>query len=222
MKLRINIKSVSLLAIIVGALFLVSIGLFAMITHEIVFEKEKEFDHEAFELFKEWSTPATIKISRILAYMGSPYFFIPSYFIIIGWLLFIKRKVDALHVFIIAITSTLLLHSLKAIFGRQRPELPLFEELTNYSFPSGHALSSFIFSAVLIGLIWKGGWRLRWKLSLSILLLTWSLSVGISRIILRYHFASDVLAGFLMGFAWVMFSFYIQRKIIKPAPHRIE
>ena len=215
---KINIKSATLFTLIVAVLFLAAVMMFAYITHEIVFEKEEAFDQRAFEVFTKISTPLIIEISKVLAFLGSPYFFIPAYCVIIGWLVFEKRRVEALHVFIIAVTSTILLHSLKAIFGRQRPHLPLFDELDNYSFPSGHALSSFIFSAVLIRLIWLGNWSRSIKISICILLVLWSLCVGISRIILRYHFASDVLAGFLVGFAWAILSFFVQNRITKRSP----
>jgi undecaprenyl-diphosphatase len=218
---RINIKSATLFGIIIALLFIGSLVLFAFITHEIVFEKEEEFDQKAFQIFSRYSNPVTIEISKILAFFGSPYFFIPAYVVIMSWLFFEKRKREALQVFIIAVTSTILLHSLKAIFGRRRPDLPLFEELTNNSFPSGHALSSFIFCAVLIAIIWKGSWRLAVKIPLCFLLLSWSLAIGISRIILRYHYASDVLAGFLVGFAWVIIAFYIQTRLNKGS-HRFE
>lgn len=212
---RINIKSATVFTILIAALFIGSLIAFAFITHEIVFEKEEEFDREAFRIFDKVSTPFILQASKAFAFLGSPYFFIPAYSIIIGWLLFQKRRIEAFHIFIIAVTSTILLHSLKTIFGRRRPDLPLFEELTNYSFPSGHALSSFIFCAVLIRLIWVGNWEKSIKWSLCILLLAWSLAIGVSRIILRYHYASDVLAGFLVGFAWVLLSFYVQFRLTR-------
>jgi len=220
-RMRINLRSISLLTIVTVILFLGSLGLFALITHEIVLEKEEEFDHAVFQFLEQHTTPFMIRVSEILAYLGSPYFFLPAYFLIIGWLLVVKRKPDALHVAIIAITSTVLLHTLKRVIGRERPALPLLEELTNYSFPSGHALSSFIFCAVLIWLTWKGNWKRSVKIILCLFLLSWSLAIGVSRIVIRYHYASDVIAGFLMGFAWVILSFYIQRKI-GPRNHRIE
>jgi undecaprenyl-diphosphatase len=43
--------------------------------------------------------------------------------------------------------------------------------------------------------------------------LCFSILVGISRIALRYHYASDVLAGFCFGFAWVFIFFLAAKKI---------
>ncbi|HEX2607298.1 MAG TPA: phosphatase PAP2 family protein [Flavisolibacter sp.] len=101
---------------------------------------------------------------------------------------------------------------LKNIFRRHRPEFPLFKELSSYSFPSGHALSSFVFCSVLIWLTWQTHWKPGWKWVLTILLVAFSISIGISRIVLRYHYASDVVAGFSLGFAWVLLSLWVQQK----------
>ena len=206
------IKTISLKAIVVSLLFLVSLGVFALLAHEIVFENEDWIDSRAFLFFKSHSSPAMIKFFKILTFFGSPMFLFPAYVILIVWLLIKKRRADAIDIGIIAITSTVLVHSLKALIGRSRPDLPLFKALTNASFPSGHALSSFIFCSLLIWLIWRTEWNRAWKWVLSSLLILFSLAIGVSRIVLRYHYASDVLAGFCMGFAWVLLSLWLQQK----------
>jgi undecaprenyl-diphosphatase len=47
--------------------------------------------------------------------------------------------------------------------------------------------------------------------------------IGISRIVLRVHYPSDVLAGFCMGFAWVTLLLSLQgqlrRKMHIPSDH---
>jgi undecaprenyl-diphosphatase len=102
---------------------------------------------------------------------------------------------------------------LKELFHRKRPDLPLVRTLDNFSFPSGHALSSFIFCSVLVYLVWKGALKNTWKWILSALLILFSICIGISRIVLRYHYASDVIAGFCLAVAWVIFSLWLERKL---------
>jgi membrane-associated phospholipid phosphatase len=82
----------------------------------------------------------------------------------------------------------------KAAFRRRRPRrgehprpLPLRQPLTS-SFPSGHASAAF-FAAILLGE--KDRWRpLYWAVALT---------VATSRIYVRMHHASDVVAGALVG-----------------------
>ncbi len=207
------LKEVSLKLIIVSVLFLASTIVFVMLAHEVVLEREDLFDSSVFNFFKVYSSPQFIKAMKAITFFGSSYFFVPAYSMLVIYLLAKSRRRDALDVSIIGIISTILLHGLKYFFQRNRPDLPLLKTLNNYSFPSGHALSSFIFCSVLVFLTWKTKWSISMKWLLSILLLLFSLSIGISRIVLRYHFASDVLAGFCLGLAFALLSLWAQKKL---------
>jgi membrane-associated phospholipid phosphatase len=206
-------KNISLEALVFFILFLVSITVFALLAHEVVGENEDWFDTRAFNFLKAHSSPASISYFKFMTFFGSTYFLFSAYAVVVGYLVVKRRYADAIDIAIIGITSYTLLYSLKAYFARHRPPLPLFEPLTNYSFPSGHALSGFIFCSVLIYLTWKSSRAKTWKFLLSGFLLLFFLLVGLSRIVLRYHYASDVLAGFCIGFAWVLFSLWLQRKL---------
>ncbi|HEV8286839.1 MAG TPA: phosphatase PAP2 family protein [Chitinophagaceae bacterium] len=213
------IAEIEIKTLLVSLLFIISIFIFGFLAHEIVSRDENSFDDRAFAFFKLHTTESFIDVMRVLTFFGSTYFIIPAYIILIIFLWFIRKRSDAINVAIVAASSTLLMLGLKQFFHRQRPELPLLKELTNFSFPSGHALSSFIFCSVLIYLIDKGKVNIKWKWFFSVLLILFSISIGISRIVLRYHYATDVLAGFCLGFAWVIFSLWLERKL---TPRRVE
>lgn len=107
-----------------------------------------------------------------------------------------------LNLTIIAILNFLI----KCIVQRPRPDgINLIEE-SGFSFPSGHSASSFAFYGLLIYIIFcnsrKKSIRLFGIACLSILILL----IGISRIYLGVHYASDVLGGFLLaGFYLIYF-----------------
>lgn len=94
---------------------------------------------------------------------------------------------------------------LKALFGRERPALDYRAvEAVNASFPSGHAMLSAVVFLTLGALAARFAQRKRLKalaLGAAVLL---SLLVGLSRIYLGVHWASDVLAGWSVGAAWAM------------------
>jgi undecaprenyl-diphosphatase len=209
------IKEVSFKTLLVSSLFFVAIFIFAFLAHEIVGEKEDMFDTKVFNFLKAHTTAPLVKLMNGLSFFGNHFFLIPAYILLVTVLFLRHRRSDAINIIVIVLSSTALLFGLKTIYGRHRPELPLLRELHDYSFPSGHALSSFIFCSILIYLIWKSDLRPALKYLLAGLLVIFSLSIGISRIVLRYHFASDVLAGFALGFAWVIFSFWILKKLSK-------
>lgn len=206
-------RIVTIELIAVSLLFVAAIFLFGYIADEVVLEKEDLLDTKVFHFFTQFATPALINIAHTVTFFGSSYFFFPAYVLLIIYFLIRRKRAYALDIALVGISSTLLMMVLKNIFRRQRPDHPIFKALTNYSFPSGHALSSFIFYSVLIYIVWNGKLQRGWKWLLSVLLFLFAVCIGISRIVIRYHFASDVLAGMCLGFAWALFSLWLLKKI---------
>lgn len=93
---------------------------------------------------------------------------------------------------------------IKRMVRRQRPRgIPGRRQASGYSFPSGHSSGSLVFFGSLGYLIWK---LTRHRL-LALLCLaagataTWL--IGDSRVGLRAHYRSDVLAGYAVGIVWL-------------------
>jgi len=94
---------------------------------------------------------------------------------------------------------------LKAVFGRDRPpEAWRAVEAVNASFPSGHALLATVFylsMGVILARAFPRRHHKAWILGVAVLL---TLIVGLTRVYLAAHWASDVLAGWSVGVAWAM------------------
>ncbi len=207
------IAEIELKTALVALLFLASLFIFAYLAHEIVGENETGFDARVFHFFAGMSTPGFIRVNRVFTFFGASYFSISAYLILLTILFVSGRRSDGINIAIIAITSSAMMFGLKEFFHRKRPDLPLIRTLPNFSFPSGHALTSFIFCSVLVYLVWKGHLSTALKWVLSALLILVALCIGISRIVLRYHYPSDVVAGFCLAVAWVIFSLWVERKL---------
>jgi len=199
--------------LLAAALFVIALFVFSFVAHEAVFEQDKQFDDLVFSFFHKHVSSREVGILHFLTFFGSHWFLFPAYAILIIVYLLRGHKQDALDIGIIGFTSMVLLFILKHIFHRTRPDLPLFKAVAGYSFPSGHALSSFIFCAVLIHLIRWSHWPTWLKWTVCIFLLLFSIAIGISRIVLRVHYPTDVLAGFCLGFAWVTLLLTIQERL---------
>ncbi|HKH59398.1 MAG TPA: phosphatase PAP2 family protein [Flavitalea sp.] len=124
-----------------------------------------------------------------------------------------KQYVISLHIAIIALVSAAISQGAKKIFQRARPGEPLMEALKTYSFASGYAFSSFVSCSVLVYLIWRADIQLLWKWLCSTLLSLFAVALGISRIVLKMHYPTDVLAGFCLAFLWVILSFFLLNRI---------
>ncbi len=92
---------------------------------------------------------------------------------------------------------------LKNLFLRERPDLLQLVEVSGHSFPSGHSMNSMIFYGFFAFMILKN-MKHRGKYAISGALGLLVLMIGISRIYLGVHYASDVLAGFIIGLAWLV------------------
>lgn len=94
---------------------------------------------------------------------------------------------------------------LKFIVQRPRPDGFRLATESSYSFPSGHSMISMAFYGLLIWMIWKyekdNILRHVWCCLFAVIIVM----VGISRIYLGVHYASDVIAGFCVSFLWLAF-----------------
>ncbi|MBA2746886.1 MAG: phosphatase PAP2 family protein [Flavisolibacter sp.] len=210
-----SVRQIPLKLLIASALFIIALLLFFTLMKIVVLDQKDLFDQRVFNFFESLASDGLHRTMKLITFFGDTKFLLPAYCILVAWLLFRKKIRWAIDISIIGLTGELMKQVLKHSFARPRPELPVYETLQSFSFPSGHALSSFIFAACVIYLLWHGHYKTHWRWIFSMLLVVYALAVGMSRVILRYHYASDVLAGFCIGFAWVMCSLYVLDKFYK-------
>jgi undecaprenyl-diphosphatase len=106
-------------------------------------------------------------------------------------------------------TGNILTPFLKDIIHRSRPDVSVAAISTlaeGFSFPSGHAFAATIFYGFLAYLAFR--FRKRWP---GILCVALVFLIGVSRIYLGVHWPSDVLAGWLLGLAWLAAFIWITR-----------
>ena len=123
-----------------------------------------------------------------------------------------------MHISLIALSSTGLMLALKNITHRHRPELSIIKGITNYSFPSGHALSAFIFCGIFVYITWHSQLAPYLKWLYSILLFMFGTMIAFSRIILKVHYPTDIIASFCLGIVWTVTSLWLMHGITKKPP----
>lgn len=140
-------------------------------------------------------------IFKVITNLGGVYCLI-----IIATLLtiFIKDKKIAFSIPLNLIIITILNLFLKNIVERPRPIGYRLIDETGYSFPSGHSMISAAFYGLIIYFIWKNVKNTKLKYALCILLSILIVLIGISRIYLGVHYASDVLGGFTISIAYLI------------------
>jgi undecaprenyl-diphosphatase len=125
--------------------------------------------------------------------------------IVILFLILQRKRLSALLLALGLIGGVALSEGLKALFGRERPPEALRAvETMSASFPSGHSLLSAVFY-LSIGVMLTRAFPERhfkaYVIGVAVLL---TLLVGLTRVYLAAHWATDVLAGWSVGAAWAM------------------
>ena len=210
----IGLLSAELLIILV--LFVIALFAFVFLIYWIIKKNRVGFDNAVFSFVEPYISDMNTQIMNSITFLGAHNFLIPANLILIGYFLFIrKHRWYSIKVPVVSLGSLLVMMGLKNVFSRPRPDNPILREVSNFSFPSGHAMLSFTFYGLLIYIVWanfRTVW-LRWTLviCLSVLILL----IGSSRIYLRYHYATDVLAGFCLGLMWLVISISVIQRIEK-------
>lgn len=158
-------------------------------------------DTYLYELICKLKNPMMTILFRIITEFGNIFAFLSITAVAV--LLLKKRRYIILILgnlgFIILFNQ-----GLKLLFSRPRPiHLALIKE-TGYSFPSGHAMASMAFYGFLIYILWQTKVKRSVKIGMTALLWLLILLIGISRIYLGVHYASDVIAGFSLSVVYLM------------------
>ena len=122
---------------------------------------------------------------RVLAVAGAAYLWFRGH-----------RRVAA-GVLVVPVVADLLFNTAKRIYARPRP-LGLGGRVdSSYSFPSGHATVSAAVCCTLAYVLWREGFVGRWTaLAFAVVV---PILVGVSRLYLNVHWATDVLGGWIVG-----------------------
>jgi membrane-associated phospholipid phosphatase len=197
------------LAIILVTVFAGALFVFTYLALETIQHKENSIDINFAAYSVAQASPSMIKAMRFITLFGGTAFLFVAYCLMIAFFLFKKRYAYAVGIFATSFGAWLLFKGLKILFHRARPETSLAKMPTDYSYPSGHALTSFVFCSIIAWLLWQTHVKSSQKWFMTILLLLFALSIGASRIVLGVHYATDVIGGFALGIVWAMLAWSV-------------
>ncbi|WP_324671704.1 phosphatase PAP2 family protein [Hymenobacter sp. GOD-10R] len=187
--------------ILAGVVFLGAFVLFFYLTRVVFVEHSATLDNFAFQEMdgiRAAEPNFTAWVKRVTFFASAPFLTVTG--IVLPSILFwLKRRREALELFLAVLGSSILNQLLKNHFHRSRPETALFPQ-PGLSFPSGHAMIGVALYGCAAWLLWRHGRHPIW----SGLLLIWAIVVGLSRVYLHVHYATDVLAGFAAGVVWLV------------------
>jgi undecaprenyl-diphosphatase len=134
----------------------------------------------------------------------------------VGYLVLVRARTTAMLVAASVALGATFVGLLKNAFGRLRPD-SAFSELvvSGLSFPSGHTSMSAIVFLTLGALIASTRPRLGERAYILAAASLLTLLVGVSRVALGVHWATDVLGGWAFGVAWAMAWLLLARQVAR-------
>jgi undecaprenyl-diphosphatase len=207
--------SIFTIEFLVVLLLLLALMVFIFAAREVFILKNFVFDDDVFEALQPYITPARTRFMNFMTFFGKHDALIPLNILLIGYFVYKKKRWFAIRITALALSSLLLKFILKLYFQRARPDIPVIEKVGGYSFPSGHALIGVVFYGLVIFVIWHEVKQKWLKILLTGFFVIVILLISFSRIYLRVHYASDVIAGLAIGFIWLVLSLNIIHRIEK-------
>jgi len=148
----------------------------------------------------EWLT----SILKVATWLGSTAVIIPLGVIVGGFFVLRRRRWQPLALLAAAVAGAVGLYDIvKPLIGRPRPPSAIWiGHFSGAAFPSGHAVQSVAFYAMLAIVLGAGRSASAKTMLWSVAVLV-ALVVGGSRIYLGAHWLTDVLGGYALGACWV-------------------
>ena len=191
----------------------ICIILFLIIGLHIIEINNNIVDKTIYNLIISLKSDIVTKIFKIItSFAGIPFMVIVSIIV-----LFIKKFKHKRFIIILNLLNDVVLNNvLKLIFKRERPIDIMLVEESGYSFPSGHTMVACIFYGFIIYLVNKSKYTRKTKTIINSILTILILLIGVSRIYLGVHYATDVIGSYLIGISYlIIFIHFVEKYLDK-------
>ena len=183
--------------------------LFLLIGLYLINIKDNIIDKTIYNIVISTKSDITTTIFKIITSFAGVKFIILACIIIV----FIKKLKHLRYLIILNVINDTTINSiLKLIFKRERPIDLMIVEETGYSFPSGHTMIAAIFYGFIIYLVSKSKYKKKTKIVINTILTILILLIGISRIYLGVHYATDVIASYLISISYLIIFIHFVEK----------
>jgi undecaprenyl-diphosphatase len=204
--------------LLVGLLALL-ICVFLQISVEMLEGQTRAFDistlrsAQALRVGRPWLAEAL----RDLSGLGSTSALVLMTVSSVGYLVVVRERTTALLTALAVCTGSIGVSLLKTYFGRPRPDARFAElVVSGMSFPSGHAANSTIVLLTIAALLASNRTRVIERLYILAVASLLAVFVGLSRIALGVHWATDVAAGWSLGAFWAIVWLLVAHRVNRP------
>lgn len=182
-------------------LFVAAFAVFFYLSRVVFVHHSMALDNWASDVVDGWrrAVPGLTGPVRFVTFFASLPFLLPAGLLVPFLMHRRGHRREAWELVLAMLGGIGLNQLLKTYFNRPRPSNALLQTW-GLSFPSGHAMLAVTFYGCLAWLLARHTRHAGWAAPL----LLWAVLIGITRVYLHAHYATDVLAGFAGGAAWLV------------------
>ncbi len=182
---------------------LAALFLFGWLAKEVLEANTARVDLAVRMFVHQFTAPPLTEIMRALSFIGSAAVVSTLTVLAVVLLVGSHRARSAALLAVTMAGAVTLDMTLKEAFRRPRPTAFFGTSPASYSFPSGHALDSLCFYAVLALILSEWVRKAQFRVCIWIAAMLMSLLIGLSRIYLGVHYPSDVAGGYCAAIFWI-------------------
>lgn len=177
---------------------------FVNIAESLLYKELADLDTAIMTFIHSFGQPFVTKLFIFITHIGSAIteviIFIFALLLLLKW----KHYAEAVVLSFSILGGWFLNQFLKRLYSRSRPEFEHLVDVGGFSFPSGHAMVSMTFYGMLATIIVINLKERNRKYNYIIVLaISLIFFIGLSRVYLKVHYPSDVIAGFFAGGVWL-------------------
>ena len=183
----------------------IALVVFAIVTcYVMYFPNSRTYDLEMLKTVQGFLAFYPVGLAGAVSHFGASKFLFWPQFTAFCTVISHKKYAHAIGLVVFGQLAILCINVLKNFFCRERP---CGLAHPGFSYPSGHALFTTCFYGMVIYLILHYVRNKFWKYFLATLIVIYYVLVITARMRLNVHFATDLLAGFCVGF--ILLNLYI-------------
>ncbi len=160
------------------------------------------WDSQLSNLAQAFRSAAADPIMLAVTLSGDVFVALSVALAILVYLLLHRQWWLSIHLVAVCLSAVWAVMIIKSVTARSRPVM-LSSGLDSFSFPSGHACTAAVMTGIAALFIAHGRHPRTRKILFAIAAVI-TILIGLSRVYLQVHWPSDVVAGWLLGFALVV------------------
>lgn len=205
--------------IIMVAIATTMLALLGKVGEDVLEHESTAFDNAVHTWIIAHQTADLFRIFLVITWLGSSGPVIAAALILAAWLWRSRGRLVAAVVAVSAVAAMVIFLAIKQFFHRVRPPGAVRLHILTYAFPSGHATTSAAIFATAAYVLERE--KLVSRRAAIALAVIGPLLIGVSRIYLDVHWATDVLGGWAAGlFVAALSAALYERLRVTPASER--